>query len=132
MSVFVDTAGLIAVLDDAQPAHEAAKALWFRLLTEDEPLVTTNYVLVETLALVQRRYGMRAVRLVAQTALPALAPVCVDQPLHESGLHAFLQESRRGPSLVDCVSFIFMREQGLARVFTLDPHFADQGFEVLP
>lgn len=132
MSVFVDTAGLIAVFDNDQPAHEAAKALWLCLLTEDEPLVTTNYVLVETLALVQRRYGMSAVRLVAETALPALTPVWVEQPLHEAGLHVFLQEGRRGPSLVDCVSFLCMRKDGLTRVFTLDPHFAEQGFEVIP
>ncbi len=38
---------------------------------------------------------------------------------------------RRQLSLVDCVSFEVMRRIGLNRAFCLDPHFEEQGFEVL-
>jgi predicted nucleic acid-binding protein len=44
----------------------------------------------------------------------------------------FLTAHRRGLSLVDCTTFEVMRNLGLTRAFTLDPHFAEQGFEVIP
>jgi predicted nucleic acid-binding protein len=33
---------------------------------------------------------------------------------------------------VDCVSFEVMRRLGIRRAFTLDEHFREQGFEVVP
>jgi predicted nucleic acid-binding protein len=132
MSVFVDTSGLLAAFDTNEERHEAAKAMWLELLAGTERLVTTNYVLVETLALVQKRYGMEAVRLIAGTALPALHVIWVDEDLHRAAFRAVLEENRRKLSLVDCVGFEAMARRNLSRVFTLDHHFAEQGFEVLP
>lgn len=56
----------------------------------------------------------------------------VDGATHEAGVHAVLTAGRRGLGLVDCVSFVLMRRLGLKRVFAFDPHFKEQGFEVLP
>jgi predicted nucleic acid-binding protein len=33
---------------------------------------------------------------------------------------------------VDCTSFEIMRQARLERAFTFDPHFAEQGFVVIP
>lgn len=62
MSTFVDTSALLAVLDASDVAHKVADRIWRRLIESDERLVSTNYVLVETFALVQRRLGLPAVR----------------------------------------------------------------------
>ena len=43
-----------------------------------------------------------------------------------------LAARRRDLSLVDVVSFLVMRREGLTRAFTLDPHFSEQGFECIP
>ena len=43
-----------------------------------------------------------------------------------------LSARRQDLSLVDCTSFAVMRSLGLRRAFTLDPHFAEQGCEVVP
>ena len=58
MSTFVDTSALYAVLDADDERHTAAGAQWDRLLAGREALHTTNYVLVETTALLQSRIGM--------------------------------------------------------------------------
>ena len=58
MSVFIDTSGFIAVLDKDNARHAEAAKTWMDILTSEEDLVTTNYVLVETCALVQNRLGM--------------------------------------------------------------------------
>ena len=35
-------------------------------------------------------------------------------------------------SLVDCVSFEFMRIERIGTALAVDPHFAEAGFDVLP
>lgn len=45
---------------------------------------------------------------------------------------ALLAPNRREVSLVDCVSFAIMRQRAMTRAFTLDAHFAEQGFECAP
>jgi predicted nucleic acid-binding protein len=42
-----------------------------------------------------------------------------------------LVANRRDLSLVDCTSFEVMRRNGLEVVFTFDPHFHEQGFQVI-
>ena len=132
MSVFVDTSALLAVLDAGDAQHAAARAAWEELLGRDEPLVTTNYVLVETFALAQSRLGMEAVRALAGDVVPVLRVHWVGEGEHRLGLTALVAAGRRQLSLVDCVSFVTMRELHLDAAFAFDRDFADQGFRTLP
>lgn len=131
-AVFVDTSALIAVLDAEQPRHVEVAGAWKDLLLTATPLVTTNYVTLETNAVVQRRSGMTAVRALETDLLPPLDVEWVDQDTHAKALAAFLAADRRGLSLVDCTSFEVMRRRGIRRAFALDDDFRRQGFEVLP
>jgi uncharacterized protein len=132
VSTFVDTSALLALLDGDAPEHPATAATWRSLLQDDEPLVTTNYVLVETYALVQRRLGMEAVRVLSRDFVPLLEIDWLDEATHGAGVAALLTAARRQLSLVDCVSFDVMRRRGLTRAFTLDADFAEQGFDIVP
>jgi len=105
MSVFVDTSALLAVLDAGDAQHPHARAAWETLLQQDEPLLTTSYVLVETFALVQNRLGMDAVRVLADDVVPVLRVHWVGEPQHRLGVTALVAAGRRQLSLVDCVSF---------------------------
>jgi predicted nucleic acid-binding protein len=131
VSIFVDSSALVAAVIREDVNYEAATLLFRSLLDEDEPLITTNYIAVETIAVLQTRSGMEAVR-AADGLMEALEVQWVSPTLHGLGQAALLRWDRRRLSLVDCVSFFFMREQGLARVFTFDRHFAEQGFAVIP
>jgi predicted nucleic acid-binding protein len=62
MTVFVDTSAFYAVLDRDDANHAEAKNVWTRLVREGTTFLTSNYVLVETAALLQHRLGMAAVR----------------------------------------------------------------------
>lgn len=64
--------------------------------------------------------------------LPALEIHWVDEGTQRSAVHALLVAARRDLSLVDCVSLEVMRRLGTDRAFTLDQHFSEQGFQVLP
>ena len=131
MAVFVDTSAFFAVLDGDDANHLSAARIWRRLLDEREDLVTSNYVLVECLALVQRRLGLEAARVFQVDVVGVLQVRWVDEHIHAAGIAAMLTAGRRQLSLVDCVSFEVMRRRGLAKAFAFDQDFADQGFELL-
>ncbi len=61
--------------------------------------------------------------------VPTLDIVWIDAELHERGLDIVMERGTRDLSLVDAVSFVIMRERGLAAAFAYDRHFGDEGFE---
>ncbi|NOX62333.1 MAG: type II toxin-antitoxin system VapC family toxin [Chloroflexi bacterium] len=128
MRVFIDTSAFLAVLDADDDNHRRARDYWQRILQERTVLVTTNYVLLETHALVQNRLGMEAVRVFAVDIVPTLHVVWVDEKQHRLGVSALLAAARRRLSLVDCVSFEVARDLHIGRVFCFDKHFVEQGF----
>lgn len=62
MSMFIDTSALYALLDADDENYVSSASTWDTLITSDERIVTTNYVIVETFALIQNRLGLRALR----------------------------------------------------------------------
>ena len=132
MSVFVDTSALLAVLDADDINHRRARETWESLISRDELLVCTNYVLVETFALVQHRLGMKAVRIFQDDVSPVLIIEWVDESAHRAGVTGVLTALRKNLSLVDCVSFDVMRRLGIKSAFVFDSHFKEQGFDCIP
>ena len=113
VSLFVDTSALLAFLDADQPRHADVIDAWERAIAGDRHLFTSNYVLVESFALVQRRLGLDALRALADILVPLLRPLWIDEDLHAAAVAALFAASRRKLSLVDCTSFELMRRHGL-------------------
>ncbi len=132
MKVFLDTSAFYALLDRVDDNHKKAKRIWSEVLASENVLVTSNYILVESFALIQNRLGIEAVRGLQETILPLINVEWVDSVMHRSGISALLAASRRNLSLVDCVSFEVIRTLGIKKVFTFDSHFKEQGFHCLP
>lgn len=130
--VFVDTSAVYAVLDADDAGHTTAKATWSELLVSDSSLITSNYILVEAFALLQSRLGSAAVRVFQEDIVPLFDVRWVDAALHQAAVSALLVASRKKLSIVDCSSFEVMRRAGIRTAFSLDRHFAEQGFEVIP
>lgn len=131
MSVFVDTSAFIALMDADNVEYLKASKLWKNLLKRNEQLVTSNYVVVETCALLHNRIGLPAVRIFLETILPVVLIEWIDISVHTAGISSLLMSSRKGPNIVDCMSFAVMRKLGIKDAFTLDRHFADQGFTII-
>ncbi len=132
MSVFADTSAFYALLDADDENSGPSAATWRELITSDDRIVTTNYVLVETFALLQSRIGIRAVREFQEDVVPVLHVEFVTPEVHRLGIAALLAASRRNLSLVDCVSFEVMRESGIKSAFAFDSRFREYGFSALP
>jgi predicted nucleic acid-binding protein len=132
MRAFIDTSAFYALLDRDDENHRKAKSAWVDLLKNGDTLITNNYVLVETFVLIQHRLGIQAVRGFQNGILPLVNIEFVVPELHRSGISALLSASRRNLSLVDCVSFEMMRTLEIKTAFAFDPHFKEQGFNMLP
>jgi uncharacterized protein len=131
VTAFVDTTALFALLDEDDAYHERA-ATWFSAAEADQTLLTHNYIVVESVALTQRRLGERFVRTLVDAIIPALSVVFVDPDLHARSLAAYLSGLSNRFSFVDRVSFEFMRGSGVRRAFCFDRDFAREGFETVP
>ena len=132
MVIFVDTSALYALLDADDANHVPAAEAWQTWLGGETSFLTTNYVLVEITALVQRRLGPEAVRDLHESIVPILHVEWVDPTAHDLAMRAMIASGRRGVSLVDAVSFEIMRRRGVSTAFTFDRHFEDERFERLP
>ena len=131
MATLIDTSALYVLLDQDDPHHRAAVAILGRLQAADPDLVLHSYALSESIALLQRRFGLDAVRRLVDLYLPIIKVVWVDRDLHDRALSALLGSGQRTVSLVDHVSFVLMRDQGIRTAFAFDQDFATQGFDVL-
>ena len=132
MNIFVDTSAFLAVLDECDSNHSAAKTFWEKIINEGDLLLCHNYILVETSALVLQRLGIEAIRVFEQDILPILQVIWITKEVHNAGVSAHLVASRRTLSLVDCVSFEVMRRTGVQKAFAFDRHFRDYGFDLKP
>jgi predicted nucleic acid-binding protein len=133
--VFVDTSALYAALDATDANGATAASMWTRLLNDLDAgtieLVTHSSVVVESVALVQRRLGMAATRILLDEFVRTMTVVWVDAELHARATTALLAANRRDVSLVDWTSFEVMRERTIDVAFAFDEDFAKQGFTLL-
>lgn len=130
--LFVDTSAIFAILDADDQHHAATKAAWIELLQSETRLLTSNYILVESCALLQNRLGLEAVRTFNDDIVPLLDVRWVNTAVHKAAESAHRSQARRNLSLVDCTSFEIMRQAGVKSAFILDRHFGEQGFECVP
>jgi len=116
----------------SEEGHSEVASAFERIVKAGESLRTTSYVIVETVALLQNRIGMGAVRDFSERIMPLVTIEWVTSDLHRNGARRHLREDRRQVSLVDCVSFESMRSAGLEEALALDAPFAEAGFRLQP
>lgn len=132
MSAFVDTSALYALLVRSETEHGLVRAEFERLIGEGRTLKTSNYVLVETSAVLQSRLGLSPVRDLFTSLVPMLEIHWVAAALHQRALERLVRADRRGLSLVDCTSFEVMEAEGVRDALALDDDFAREGFRLMP
>jgi predicted nucleic acid-binding protein len=131
VTLFVDTSALYALLDGDDPRHGDAQRFW-AALDPNEPLLTHDYVVVETSALVQRRLGIEALQALIDELMLPISTLFVERAVHDAAVSAVLTARLRQLSLVDAVSFEVMRRAGVRKAFAFGEHFARFGFELQP
>ena len=129
-TVFVDTSGFYAALDGTDPFCQIAAQMFRRSESEGWQLVTTNYVVHETWALVQHRLGWNALEDFLNVLLPLCRIEFVDETLHELGSQRCRQARLRNFSLTDCISLESMKRLGITEAIARDNHFDRAGIQL--
>ena len=129
--IFADTSALYALLDRGDRVHQAATSAFDRIDRDSAQLVSSSYVVLETVSLAQARLGIAAVRTWREAFEPLLDVVWIDAELHARALVALTSAGRRRISLTDWTSFELMRARHMTTAFAFDPHFRAQGFRLL-
>ncbi len=132
--LFVDTAGWMAMADESDPLHRAATRIRDEHLEKGGLLVTSDYVMDETLTLIRMRIGLDAARTFwEQTSeSPRLRWERIDARRAQAAIEWFFRWRDKTFSFTDCTSFVVMRELHIKKTLTCDRHFRDAGFEILP
>ncbi len=132
-AVFVDTSAIYATLVAADSRHARARSTLERIQSDASPLVTSSFVLHESVALLQARSGVEAVRHLHERFVPLFARMeWVDEEIYSRAMSALLAMRTARISLTDWTSFELMRSLGIDRAFAFDSHFEKQGFRTLP
>ena len=133
-AVFVDTGGWMACADRANPAHSASTAARDTTLEAGRTLITTDFVVDETLTLIRFRLGLAAAnvwwRQIDGSA--RLRWERIENERFERARNLFFEYRDKDLSFTDCTSIALMRELKLTTVLTTDRHFHQMGFDMVP
>jgi predicted nucleic acid-binding protein len=125
--VFVDTSGFYAELDGSDPCHLPTREAFAQAQAGEWGLITTNYVVHESWAVIQARLGWEAVNAWRDRLIPLCEVAWVTRELHDLGEARCRQARQRGLSLTDCVSLEIMRRRMIREAIAFDEHFAREG-----
>lgn len=133
--ILVDTSAWFAVSDPSDGNHRRALREHRELLGGKRGrLLTTDFILDETLTLTFRRLGLEAARAFSNgiERSRSVQTVWITPAHYQAALDLFLGQDRTRWSFTDCTSFAIMRELGLRHAFSFGADFREAGFEVLP
>jgi uncharacterized protein len=130
-TIYVDTSAFYALMDRSDTHHQSAKSLWPTLLNDHICLQTSNYVISETLSLIQYRLGFDAASLWYKDVLAVLDICWVDPPTHRQAYELWMSLGRQKYSLVDCISYVIMHQSQIDTAFCFKPSYDEQGFKRL-
>ena len=125
--IFLDTSAIYALADKSDTNHMTAYSKFESILKSGETFLIHNYILLESVALLQARLGLHSAIIFLKDA-KSFEVEWVDLDLHEEAEKELERIGKRGISLVDCTSFLVMRRKGIQKVLAFDPDFQDQGF----
>lgn len=133
--IFVDSSAWLALSDVRDGNHASALGAHAELATgRFGRLITTDYVVDETLTLMRKRVGQEPTRQFVERLEPSRSSqlIWVTLEHYRAALSLFLKQSGTTWSFTDCTSFVIMRELGVGAAFTFDQDFERAGFEVHP
>ena len=128
--IFIDTLFVVALVNQRDQYHRRAAVLADQY--EGCPLLTTDGVLLEIGNALARNFKMQSIEIIdefhssKEVEIVNLSPRIMSRAFQ---LYRTYQDKEWG--LVDCVSFIVMKQVGVDSALTFDQHFVQAGFKAL-
>lgn len=119
---FVDSSAIIALVNREDTIHSQAVDAYHELVNDGYRLFTTNYVVAETVLLIDIGFGPDAAR---EWLRDHRLPVYHADDQDERRAIANITSSRRGSriSMTDAISTVVMERLGISDAFAVDPDF---------
>jgi len=129
--VFVDTSGWVAAVDKKDRHHAKVKD-WMES-NRGRRLITTSFVLDETLTLLRRRIGYREARKFGESIFKSRVAqlVYISQVGVGEAWKIFVEYYDQEFSFTDCTSFAVMKRMRLVDALAIDKHFAIMNFSTV-
>ncbi|OGQ83333.1 MAG: hypothetical protein A3F90_07855 [Deltaproteobacteria bacterium RIFCSPLOWO2_12_FULL_60_19] len=130
MKVFLDTGAFLALADEDDRYHPAAKSTYADLLRSKARLLTSDFVLSETYTLIRFKVGHHAavefMKRLDQTGIKVLR---VSEAIEQTAKAIFVRYDDKDFSFVDCASFALIDHHQLDHAFAFDDHFRRYHFK---
>lgn len=134
--IFVDTSAFYAIEVEDDVNHEKAISFLMNRVRKGEfgTMITSDYVINETLTLLRLRHGVReAWNFYSKiTRSKVIRVIWVDEVIFNEALSFFRKNKKYKWSFTDCTSFAIMKLLNIKYAFTFDKNFEEAGFVKLP
>lgn len=134
-TVFLDTSGWLAAVNDRAPSHQAALRAYEEVFRTGGHFVTTNLVVAEMHSLTVKHRGPQiALRLLEELRRDPTHEIrYVDRDLESEAVDRWIQHGGQAAAdLTDIVSLEVMRKEGIQTALATDAVFRMAGFRVIP
>ena len=127
---FVDTSFVVALVNKKDQHHSVAIDLAERF---DGPgLVTTDAILLEIGNALSRNFKQQSVEVIEHFLTSGNVKIVhLHPPLFRKAFELYKSHSDKLWGLIDCVSFVVMKELIINDALTFDRHFEPAGFNIL-
>lgn len=134
METFIDTSAHIALINKKDQNHQRARDYYFENLSSGLKLISTNFVICETLNFLRSRISLQTATKFRNSVYSSniLEITYVSRDIEEEAFNIFKKYTDKDFSFTDCTSFATMKHLNLNAAFTFDKHFRQIGFEILP
>ena len=128
--VFVDTLFIVALINQRDAYHAQASEL--AKLYDGQPVITTDVVLLEIGNALARNFKQQAIEVIDNLlSSDETRIVRLDPQLFDRAYSLYKQYQDKEWGLIDCISFVVMRDSGVNDALTFDQHFIQAGFQAL-
>ena len=135
MKLFVDTGAFIALTDADDENHKAAAAFYRKAKEKGVRIVTTNFVVCETMNYLRARISHQIAVLFRENLKKSgfIEIVTMTPLVEDAAFTIFKRYNDKDFSFTDCTSFSIMRSLKLKSAFAFDKHFEQfEGISRLP
>ena len=128
--VFIDTLFIVALISHRDQYHQ--KALEIAKQFEHYHWITTDAVLLEIGNALAGNYKSEALELIENFfTSDDVEVIRLNSDLFAAALNLYKNHQDKSWGLVDCVSFVVMKQQNVNQALTFDKHFVQAGFQAL-
>jgi predicted nucleic acid-binding protein len=134
--IFVDSGAWIALLNQKDPHHDDAVAIYNDLVQQNAQLLTTDYVIDETVTRLRYDWShsgaVQFLNFIKRTKeateeIGALTIAAINSTSFQEAERLFRQYNTATLSFTDCTSFVICQQYKISEAFAFDQHFTMMG-----